>query len=272
MTSPVLVTGGTGTLGRMVVPRLLAAGHRVRVLSRHRRPELDTPTSFLEHVVADLRETEGLGAALAGVTTVVHLAGAPSRDDLFTRHLVEAAEGSDVTHLVLMSVVGADRVLTRTRTDRAVFGYFAAKYRAEQVVASSSLGWSTLRSTQFHEALFRLTRVLSRSPVVPVLAGFRFQPVAADEVAAQLVQLVESGPSGLAPELAGPDTHRMDDLVRTCLELLHRRRLIVEVPVPGPAARLYGGGANLSPGGAVGHQTWEDFVKLQLLGPKVAGT
>ena len=269
MTNPILVTGGTGTLGRAVVPRLLAAGHPVRVLSRNRHPDLDALSSRLEHTTGDLRGTEGLAAAVAGVETVVHLAGAPSGDDLTTARLVKAATAAGVTHLILMSVVGADRVPVRTRTDRALFGYFAAKYRAEHVVASSSLGWSTLRSTQFHEALLRLARALSRSPVVPVFAGFNFQPIAADEVAACLVQLVESGPSGLAPEVAGPETHRMNSLVRTYLELLHHRRLIVEVPLPGPAARAYRAGANLSPDRAIGRQTWEEFVKLQLAGSGV---
>ena len=176
MTGPVLVTGGTGTLGRTVVPRLLAAGHRVRVLSRRERTAPDDTSPLLDHVVGDLRTTAGLDAAVAGVETVVHLAGAPSGDDLTTANLAAAVDRAGVTHLVLMSVVGADRVVVRSRADRALFGYFAAKRRAEQVVASSSTGWSTLRSTQFHEALFRLTLALSRSPVVPVLAGFRFQP------------------------------------------------------------------------------------------------
>ncbi|MGI3786518.1 MAG: SDR family oxidoreductase [Janthinobacterium lividum] len=269
MTNPILVTGGTGTLGRTVVPRLLAEGHRVRVLSRNRHPDLDALSSRLEHATGDLRGTEGLDAAVAGVHTVVHLAGAPSGDDLTTARLVKAATAAGVTHLILMSVVGADRVPVRTRTDRALFGYFAAKHRAEQVVASSSLGWSTLRSTQFHESLLRLTRALSRSPVVPVLAGFNFQPIAADEVATRLVQLVESGPSSLAPELAGPETHRMNNLVRTYLELLHHRRLIVEMPLPGPAARAYRAGANLSPDRAVGHQTWKEFLTLGLTGSEV---
>lgn len=264
MTKRILLTGGTGTLGRKVLPRLLAAGHQVRVLSREPHPELDTQSPRLQHVLGDLNHDHGLAAAVHGVGTVIHLAGAASGDDRTTACLVTAAQAADVTHLIMMSVVGADRLPVRTRADRVLFGYFAAKQRAEQVVASSGLGWSTLRATQFHESLLQLVRTLTRSPVVPVFAGFRFQPVAADEVAHRLVELAEDGPAGLVPELAGPQTHAMRDLVRTYLDRSDRHRLIIDVPMAGPAARAYRAGANLSPDRAVGRLSWEDFLAAQV--------
>ena len=65
MTSPILVTGGTGTLGEHVVPLLREAGHDVRVLSRHGRESGDG----VEYVTADLLKGEGIDAAMAGVET-----------------------------------------------------------------------------------------------------------------------------------------------------------------------------------------------------------
>ena len=56
MTNPILVTGGTGTLGRLVVPRLRDAGFRVRVLSRHGGP----PEEWVEHVTGDLDTGVGI--------------------------------------------------------------------------------------------------------------------------------------------------------------------------------------------------------------------
>lgn len=269
MADLILLTGGTGTLGRKVLQQLLTSQHRVRVLSRTLHVETTgsgsgARDSRLHYVVGDLRRDDGLDSALAGVKTIIHLAGGPTGDDLTTARLVRTAEACGVEHLILMSVVGADRLPVRTRTDRTMFGYFAAKHRAEDVVASSTLGWSILRSTQFHESLLRLTAGLVRSPIVPVFAGFRFQPIAAEEVALRLVELADSEPAGLVPELAGPQTHSMQNLVRTYLELSGQRRPIIGLPIPGPAAHAYRAGANLSLNRAVGQLTWTEFLTSHL--------
>jgi uncharacterized protein YbjT (DUF2867 family) len=61
---------------------------------------------------------------------------------------VQAASHAGDPHLVYISVVGADRVPMVGRIDRAIFGYFGAKFRAEQIVAESGLPWTTLRATR----------------------------------------------------------------------------------------------------------------------------
>ena len=104
--SPVLVTGGTGTLGRLVVPRLQDAGCDVRVLSRHRHDGGDG----IEHVTGDLSTGEGVDAAVQGTEIIVHCAGTTKGDEVKARHLVRAASRSGARHLVYISVVGADRV------------------------------------------------------------------------------------------------------------------------------------------------------------------
>ncbi len=72
-----LVTGGTGTLGRLVVPRLRDAGGEIRVLSRH-RPEV---TEGIEYVTGDLATGEGIDAAVAGTEIIVHCAGSAKGDE-----------------------------------------------------------------------------------------------------------------------------------------------------------------------------------------------
>jgi uncharacterized protein YbjT (DUF2867 family) len=101
--------------------------------------------------------------------------------------------------VVNISVVGADRVPVESGVDRAMFGYFAAKRAAEQVIEGSGVPWTTLRATQFHEAMFALAKAMAKLPVVPVAAGFQFQPVAADEVAERLVELALNEPADLVP-------------------------------------------------------------------------
>ncbi|MBN0038973.1 NAD(P)H-binding protein [Cellulosimicrobium cellulans] len=267
MTAPLLVTGGTGTLGRRVVARLRDAGLPVRVLSRHApEPEGAVRDPLVEHVTADLSTGEGVEAAVAGVATIVHCAGSTTGDEEKTRTLVDAvARTGGRPHVVLISVVGADRVPVVSRVDHAMFGYFAAKLGAERVVASSGLPWTTLRATQFHDFVLALTEPLAKLPVVPVFRGVRFQPVAADDVADRLVDLALGSPAGLVDDLGGPGTYRMADLVRDYLRATGRRRLVVQVPVPGAAGAAYRDGANLVQGPAVGpatvsRGTWEQFL------------
>jgi uncharacterized protein YbjT (DUF2867 family) len=263
----VLVTGGTGTLGRQVVPRLREAGRLVRVLSRGRRQAV----AGVEAVTGDLATAEGIDAAVAGAGTIVHCAGGRKGDDEIARHLVTAASRAGCRHLVFISVVGADRVPQASRIDRAMFGYFGSKLAAEQVVAGSGLPWTTLRATQFHDLLLLVVRQLARLPVVPVPAGVRFQPVDAGEVAARLVELALGPPAGLVPDLGGPRVYGMDELVRGYLRASHRRRPILPVPLPGTAARAVRSGAHLAPDRAVGRRTWEEFLADHLADPTGAG-
>src|SRR5690606_4341194 len=114
---PILVTGGTGTLGRKVVRRLETANMEVRVLSRH-VPE-DGPGA---PVVGDLSTGQGVEDAVRGIATIVHLAGSANGDDAKATTLVEAARLAGVSHIVFISVVGADRVPVKSAIDRAAFG------------------------------------------------------------------------------------------------------------------------------------------------------
>ena len=256
MDAPVLVTGGTGTLGRHVVPLLIAAGAHVRVLTR--RP-LETRTG-VEQVVGDLTTGEGVDAAVAGVGTVVHLAGTSTGDGDKARTLTSAAARAGVRHLVYISVVGADRIPVAGRVDRAMFGYFASKRSAEVVVEESGLPWTTLRATQFHDLVLTVVSAMARLPLIPVPSGVRFQPVDSREVAARLVELASGDPAGLVPDLAGPRVYGMDDLLRSYLRASGRRRAIVPLWLPGDAARAVRDGAVLAPGRGVGTRTWEDFL------------
>ncbi len=199
MASQVLVTGGTGTLGRLVVPLLLSDGCRVRVLSRRSHEGSDG----VEYVTGDLAKGERIEAAVDGAEIIVHCAGTPKGDEAMTKNLVRAATRAGRPYLVFISVVGADRIPVVTGVDRAMFGYFGAKLAAERVVAESGLPWTTLRATQFYDAILLTGRLMSRLPVMPVPAGFRFQPVDAGEVAVRLVELARARRPAWCPTWPG---------------------------------------------------------------------
>jgi uncharacterized protein YbjT (DUF2867 family) len=258
MTSPILVTGGTGTLGRLVVRRLRDAGCDVRVLTRRASAARDG----IHFLTGDLATGEGIEAAVESVATIVHCAGSSKGDADLTRNLVRVASSRpEPPRLVYISVVGADRIPVVGRVDRAMFGYFESKRKTERLVADSSLPWTTLRATQFHDLILTVVQQMAKLPVVPFPAGFRVQPVEADEVAARLVELTLGEQAGLVPDAGGPRVYGAAELLRGYLRATGRRRPILPVWLPGRAARVFRAGGNLAPGQAVGHWSWEEFLR-----------
>ncbi len=266
MATPILVTGGTGTLGRLVVPRLRDAGHDVRVLSRARPEHADG----VEFMTGDLATGEGVAAAVTGVETVLHLAGTARGDEAKMRHLTRAAARAGTRHIVFISVVGADRVPIVSGIDRAMFGYLGEKAAAERILASSGVPWTTLRATQFHDLVLLMAQQMAKMPVMPVPAGWRMQPIDAGEVADRLVELALGTPAGRVPDLGGPRVYAMAELMRGYLTAAGKRRPLLPVPTPGRAAKAYKAGANLAPERAVGRRTWEQFLAVRLGTPTTA--
>ncbi|MCL7427937.1 SDR family oxidoreductase [Streptomyces sp. YS415] len=241
----ILVTGGTGTLGRLVAERLEADGHDVRVLSRHAQP-----------YAVDLREGgPALDAAVSGVDAIVHCASTPrGGDEKAAAQLIAAARGAGVGHLVYISIVGVDRV---------PFGYYRSKFAVEKLIEESGLGWTILRATQFHDLLARVFEVLAKPPVMLVPAGVRDQPVDVAEVADRLVELALATPAGRVPDLAGPQVRAFDSLARAYLKATGRKRRVVSVPLAGKAYRAFRAGGHLAPERAVGTGTFEEYLAVR---------
>lgn len=277
MTLPlVLVTGGTGTLGRHVVARLREADRDVRVLSRHGHAGEDG----VEFVTGDLATGEGLAAAVTGAGTIVHCASNRKGDAVATRNLVRAtagvagpartrspeaealedgasglrAPGAGWPHLVYISIVGVDRFS---------HGYFKQKLECERVIAASGLPWTILRATQFYELILKGARRLARLPVVPVPAGFVAQPVDSGEVADRLAELALGEPSGRVADMGSPEVLAYADLIRTYLLVTGRRgRPVTPVWIPGIRAIREGALVPQPRSGAItGRRSWPEFLE-----------
>ena len=251
MASPVLVTGGTGRLGKLVVARLQDSGCEVRVLARHDRPAPPGVTFF----AADLRTGQRIDPAVTGAAVIIHCATSTRGDAEATRNLVAAASRAGSAHLVYVSIVGIDQI--------ASWGYPKAKLQAEQAVAASGLPWTILRVTQFYDYCLANAQKLSRLPVAPVPAGFTVQPVDPRDVAGRLVELALGEPAGRAPDLAGPQVSDWTDLLRGYLRASHRRRWVLPVRIPGTRA-VRNGALLPPPGHTTGARTWDQFLATQL--------
>jgi uncharacterized protein YbjT (DUF2867 family) len=238
----ILVTGGTGTLGRPAVAHLRAAGHDVRVLSRRRGPGLTT---------GDLTKGTGLREAVSGVDTVLHLATSLGRADVVqTEHLIGSLRSSGVEHLILMSIVGIDRIPLR---------YYRYKLESERLVASSSIPYSVLRATQFHNLV---DQVLTAQRFLPVLLApaVRLQPIAVEDVATRLTELATAPPVGRADDIGGPERQSVPDLARAWKQAVGSRHPVVPVRLPGRGFRAYADGAALATTTPYGQKTFTEHL------------
>lgn len=245
MPGSILVTGGTGTLGSIVVQRLLAGNHDVRVLSR--RDRTGAPYTA---VTGDLRKNTGIAEAVAGADTVIHCATGPVGDVNSTRNLLAAAVEANVRHFLYISIVGVDRV---------PFRYYRAKLAAERVVENGGVPWTILRATQFHELVKRLCAGLAKPPVMPV-PDIPCQPIDAAEVADRLVRLGIEAPAGRVPDIGGPKVHRMTDLARIYLRATGQRRRLLPIRLPGKVFHAYHAGGHLASDHADGSVTFAEFL------------
>lgn len=244
MTNCVLVTGGTGTVGRVVVDQLTAAGKDVRVLSRGRRPN---QRADVEHVVGDVQTGAGLDAALDGVDTIVHCVYP-------TENLVAAAKRAGSPHLLYVSIVGIDRV---------PFAFYRRMLANERTIAGSGVPWTVLRATQFHDLIAFVLRVLAKPPVMALPSGLKFQPVDVRDVGERLARLALGEPIGRAPDFGGPQARTLDDLARSYLAIAGRRRPMASIRLPGKVFGGIRGGGLLTPEHAAGTITFEQYLEEQ---------
>lgn len=244
MTAVTLLTGGTGRLGALVLPHLLEAGTSVRVLTR--QPRAAQPG--VEYVPGDLVKNRGLADAVAGVDRIVHLAGGPKGDDVAMRNLLHVADRRDITAI---SVVAADAM---------PIGYFRRKAAMEQALAASGAPYTVVRAAQFHQLVSTVASRMSALPIVPAPTGLRFQPVAAEEVAARVAVLAQDAPLGRVADLIGPEVLDMRSLLRSYMERRGRHRPTVPARIPGKAGVAYRAGLNLADSGWRGTQTWTEFL------------
>jgi uncharacterized protein YbjT (DUF2867 family) len=249
----VLVTGGTGLLGRVVVHRLRAAGCQVRVLTRN--PSRATAVAGAELFPGDLRDPASLRRALSFAQVVVHCASdiqsAHDVDVSGTLSLIKAMRDLEVGHLVYVSIVGVDRLPIR---------YYRAKRDVEAIIQSHGVPWTIQRTTQFHPFIETMLSRSARFPLIACPRGLRYQPIAVEEVADRLVHHVGAGPVGMAEDLGGPEVLPVRALASSWLSTTGRRRLLLPVPFPGALGRQFRAGANLCPGQASAGLTWQQYL------------
>ncbi len=238
----VLVTGGTGFVGREILARLKQNGHAIRLITRH--PESATCQSLQAQYGAEVRtgdvwEASSLVSAVRGVEAVIHLVGIISEvgANTFenvhtggTQNIVAAAKQAGVKRFVHMSALG-------TRAN-AVARYHKSKWAAEAIVRSSGMDWTIFRPSIIYgpgDGFVNLFAKMSKfSPVMPLIGGgkTKMQPVPVAEVAKAFVKaLTEPKSIGGTYDLCGPEVLTLEQIIDTILSVTGRKRWKLRVPM-----------------------------------------
>lgn len=246
----IVVTGGTGVLGRAVAASARRLGHDVVTVSRRDMEDVHG----IVHRRADVVTGEGLDAALAGADAVVDATNSPRAAPSFftggTRKLLDAAVRARVRHVVAVSIVGIDD---------APIAYYRAKKEQERVVAASSAPWSLVRATQFHDLVAKFASGTGWISFTP--RGVPLQPVDAVELARHLVEVAAAKPGGRLPDFAGPEVRPFAELAAEWRRVKGERRLVVPVPLFGAVARFLRGGGLCNPAAVRGRRTFGEWLR-----------
>jgi uncharacterized protein YbjT (DUF2867 family) len=242
----IVVIGGHGLIGAKLVDKLRDDGHDA--VAAGPRTGVNTLTG------------EGLAEALDGAAVGVDVCNSPSFEDdavmdffrTSTGNLLAAEQAARVGHHVALSVVGCDRLPDS--------GYMRAKVAQEELIESSSIPYTIVRSTQFYEFVKTIADAATEGDTVR-LPSARIQPIAAEDVARAVGTTAVGTPAGGIVEVAGPEPFRFEELFRQELSARNDPRHVVA----DPDARYFGATlseTSLLPGehAQLGETRYEDWV------------
>lgn len=231
-----LVTGGSGFLGRHLLPHAVERGHQVVALARSSRAARVVAELGAAPVAGDLDDPAATDAAFtdAAADALVNLAS------LGFGHapvIVSAAEEAGVKRAVFVSTTAVTTTIA-ARSKRV-------RLEAEEAVRASALDWTIIRPTMIYGGtgdrnIARLLSVLRRTPVLPVPGGGKrlLQPVHVEDLAAAVLNAVESpAASGRTYDVAGPEPMPLAELLAEAIRATGSRTRLVPVPLR-PAIQL----------------------------------
>lgn len=236
----ILVTGATGFIGRALIRHLFAAGRQVRVLIRPSRRSPRLPKGVpVEVAVVSLADESAIRAALKGVDTIIHLAGAESQgrnanllavDMRGTENLARVAAESGVARMIYLSHIGANR--------SSAYPVFKAKGIAEEHIRRSGVPHTIFRASlvfgpedHFTTALVRLLQMSPFFFPLPLSGRTVIQPLWVEDLVTVLLWALDDDKTvNQTYEIGGSEYFSLRQTVEIIMQVTERRRVLYELP------------------------------------------
>jgi uncharacterized protein YbjT (DUF2867 family) len=250
----ILVTGGTGTLGKVVVNKLVNQNSKVSILSSKENVKFPNGVKLF---TGNLETGDGLYEAIKDVEVIIHCASNSKNfqgvDIIGTKNLLGAINNK-IHHFIYISIVGIDK---------SDFPYYLAKLEVEEMIQKSGIPYSILRATQFHNLVLFLIKSFQvengSSIIVP--ERMKFQTIDIRDVADKLVKLAGENPMGKLSDLGGPQVLDLEEMTKIYLKSIKKEDIKVKFQqVESELYNVFKSGINLCPQNALGKITWEEFL------------
>ena len=233
----ILVTGGTGVVGRSTVTALLQRGHVIQLLSRHADRDAQQWPHGVNPVRGNVADASTIAGAADGCDAVLHMTAIVDEhgNQTFervnvegTRNIVREAERAGVNRFVYVSSLGADR---------GESPYHKSKRAGEAIVRLFNGAWTIVRPGSVYgpgdEQISLLLRMVRTLPVLPLLGGGnqRFQPVWHEDLAEGLSRVFDRDDlAGRELDIAGPESTTQNDLVQRLAKITGRSTPEIDIP------------------------------------------
>ncbi len=246
--SDILITGGTGLVGKAVCALLLKRGIEYTVAT-HKRPVEKNM------VYMDLALMEEMDTSLLNRPIILHLASDkkhPDNDVNGTKMLLqEIVKRNYNPHFIYISIVG---------TDQLPMTYFKQKFQVEEEIKKSGVSYSILRATQFHNYVDQILQQLLKFRLAILPKKVLVQPIDVSIVAERLVNMCFERPTNQIENIGGREVLTLEEMVDSWLGVKDERKTVVNIPLPGRAGRSLKAGCLTCEKKTNGGRNWREWV------------
>ncbi|CAF1381512.1 unnamed protein product [Adineta steineri] len=262
--SKILITGGTGVLGRAISEIFRSNQTNFIVGSRNQNTKTYNNMNFNSNldskwVYLDLLKNEGFNKCLDNdIDTILHIAtvnmqkinGQPG-DIILTKNLLNFIEKKNIKHFVYISVVGIDKI---------PFSYYKGKLECEHLIKTSSIPYTILRSTNFHDFVDAAVSEFLQRPIRIIPKSLKAQPIQVEAVAMELNKIIQGSPLNTTYDIGGKSVYNMKEILDSLMKAHHENKLVINMPAMGKILKGFAKGYNTCNNIQLSSNTWEEYL------------